>query len=397
MWRSALRYANYFTTTVFARPERKLLLRNAFSWCITKNWKTAHFTQSEKKDAMQAAAKWLINNQTFNRDKGFSTFYIVEGHTGSYPETSGYIIDSLYDYARQYKQLEILPALKDCADWLISIQKPSGGWQSGYVHENKAEVVFNTGQVIRGLIKAYRVTGEKKYLQSCQRACDWLCEIQERDGSWKKHAFMNVARVYDAYVDAPLLQVWAETGDMRYKEAAVKNLDWICNNKMRVNGWLEDCDNTIKHNDRPILHTIAYTLDGLIESSVLLNEKIYAAKAKKAADRLMAIFEAHGYLKGRYNSFWKPSEYMICTGGAQIALVWMKLFNLYGDPLYYKAAVAMNNLLVYIQRLTIDGRPEISGALQGSFPLWGKYEPFAFPNWATKYLLDSLMLEMELQ
>ena len=34
----------------------------------------------------------------------------------------------------------------------------------------------------------------------------------------------------------------------------------------------------------------------------------------------------------------------------------------------------------------------IRGAIAGSSPLWGSYQKFAFPNWATKFLLDSLLL-----
>ena len=61
----------------------------------------------------------------------------------------------------------------------------------------------------------------------------------------------------------------------------------------------------------------------------------------------------------------------------------------------------MNDLLINIQKLS--GKPSeglepsegsSQGAIPGSFPLWGKYEPFAFPNWATKYFADSLMLEI---
>jgi len=34
---------------------------------------------------------------------------------------------------------------------------------------------------------------------------------------------------------------------------------------------------------------------------------------------------------------------------------------------------------------------EAVGALPGSFPLWGRYEKFAFPNWGTKYFVDALL------
>jgi hypothetical protein len=54
-------------------------------------------------------------------------------------------------------------------------------------------------------------------------------------------------------------------------------------------------------------------------------------------------------------------------------------------------------LLLLIQSLTFGEKKEIEGALQGSFPIWGRYEPFAFPNWATKYLIDALIIEKELK
>ena len=28
----------------------------------------------------------------------------------------------------------------------------------------------------------------------------------------------------------------------------------------------------------------------------------------------------------------------------------------------------------------------------GSFPVWGRYAPLQYPNWATKFLADALML-----
>ncbi|MBC7863459.1 MAG: terpene cyclase/mutase family protein [Bacteroidia bacterium] len=395
MIRSVFRYLKFFTVTTLAKPERKLLWRDLNSWFFSDSWKEKEIIRDDRIDGLHAAALWLLNNQQFNSDKGFSTFYIVGGHTGSYPETSGYIIDSLFQYADQFRKKEIIPQLIECADWLLSIQKKSGGWQSGYVHENKPEIVFNTGQVIRGLMKAYHVTAEKKYLEACIKAAEWLCEIQEPEGYWEKNAFMGVHRVYDSYVSAPLLQVWKETGTEKFKIAAEKNIKWILKEKIHPNGWPEDCDNTIKHNDRPILHTIAYTIDGIIECGMLLEDKKYPALIKRSADVLLDLFMEKGYLWGRYTKNWTPSEPLICTGGAQMSIVWLKLYALYKDEKYLAAARKMNNLLVYIQSGTLEGRKEINGALQGSFPLWGRYEPFAFPNWATKYLLDALMIETE--
>ena len=38
--------------------------------------------------------------------------------------------------------------------------------------------------------------------------------------------------------------------------------------------------------------------------------------------------------------------------------------------------------------------PAIRGAVAGSFPIWGRYSMFEFPNWAAKFFADALMMEM---
>jgi len=35
----------------------------------------------------------------------------------------------------------------------------------------------------------------------------------------------------------------------------------------------------------------------------------------------------------------------------------------------------------------------IRGAIPGSYPCWGKYERFSFPNWASKFFADAMMLK----
>ncbi|TAL60874.1 MAG: hypothetical protein EPN85_06320 [Bacteroidetes bacterium] len=395
MIKSLKRYLNYFSVTLLARKERVILVRDFFSYYLKKSFLKHSYSSHQKQKALERSISWLLHSQENSMDKGFGTYKIAEGWTGSYPETSGYIIPTLVSYAKSNAQNEMIKKAIDCADWLLSIQRPSGGWQSMYVKDNKPEVVFNTGQVIRGLVEIYSYTEEKKYLQSAIKACDWLCSIQEQDGSWKKFAFMNEKRVYDSYVDHPLLLVHKITGNETYRKTALRNLEWIINEKQLSNGWFQDCDNTIKHNDRPITHTIAYTIDGLLECGMYLKDDRFVVAAKKAADVLLDIFDRENSLNGRYDWNWKGSEYLICTGCAQLAIIWLKLYRLYKNEAYLYAATKMNNMLVYIQQRNFNERADTRGAMPGSFPIWGKYEPFAFPNWATKYFADSLMLELE--
>lgn len=396
MIQSLKRYTRLFLITFLFRKERLILWNHFFSYFISRSFTRSSFTEFEKKKALDMALGWLLNSQNNSADGGMGTLYIVDGWTSSYPETSGYIIPTLHQYAFNYpeRKTEIEMAIVRCADWLLEIQKPSGGWQSHYIDHNRPEVVFNTGQILRGLIVTYKITGDDKYLQSLVRACDWLAGLQEENGSWIKMASMGVARVYDSYVVHPMLLVFEITKNEKYKLAAIKNLNWILE-QQHANGWFSNADNTQKYNDRPILHTIAYTIDGLLHSGMILNDQKYISAAKIAADKLLDIFNAQGYFNGRLDQFWVGTEYTICTGCAQMSIIWSDLFELTGDNKYKEGASKLNNQLVYIQQscLTIQGRG--NGAIPGSFPIWGKYEPFGFPNWATKYFADALMNELK--
>ena len=396
MLKSLKLYAEYFLKISFS-PERNFLIDDVKRFSMKRDFFRQDLSvPAEKKDeALEMAVNWLMHSQKATIDGGMGSFHLVNGWSSSYPETTGYIIPTLINYDRKNNRQDVIDSALRAADFLVDIQKESGGWQGGRVSENKPEIVFNTGQVIRGMIAAKQYNGEDKYLTAAVRAGKWLSEIIHQEGFWQKFALMEVPRVYDTFVDVPLLELFEITGDERFRAAAIRNLDWVINEKMMENGWFIDCDNTIKRNNKPILHTIAYTLDGLIDSGLILKEDKYLDSAAKGAAKLRDLFLSGGYLHGRYDRNWKGSEYFICTGGAQMAIVWLKLFRKYNEEEYLTAAQRMINLLIFIQSRSFGEKADTLGAVQGSFPIWGRYEPFAFPNWATKFFCDALLLEKE--
>ena len=347
--------------------------------------------------ALGNAMNWLLHAQKAMKDGGIGSYHLVDGWSASYPETSGYIIPTMIVYGGLSGEDEFISTAMHVANWLVSIQKESGGWQGGRVGEGNPEIVFNTGQVIRGMLSAYVQGKDEKYLGAAIKAGDWLCRVQDEQGYWKETALMKAERVYDSYVDMPLIMLSEFSDDSKYRDAAIKNLDWIINSKQKDNGWFEDCDNTIKHNDRPILHTIAYTIDGLLDSGIRLNKAAYIDAAVKSASILKELFNRDGYLHGRYDEDWRGSEYMILTGCAQISIAWMKIFVLNKNKDFLMAARKMNDLLIRIQNRQVKEKVNTLGAIPGSFPVWGKYEPFAFPNWATKYFADAMIMETNIK
>lgn len=380
---------------VFADLRRFSFGQRVISNTTINPWSGMTYSEDERAAALEKAVQWLAHSHGRMKDDGFGSYHLINKWSSSYVETSGYIIPSFINFGNHTKDDFTIKKAILAANWLIKIQKASGGWQGECVDDKRPEIVFNTGQVIRGLYAAYKYTNDGRFLDSAVRACDWLCAIQEEEGYWKKHAFMNAERVYDSYVDAPLLMIYETTGKNIYKEKAIKNLEWIIEKKQQQNGWFGDCDNTLKRNDKPILHTISYTIDGLLDCGIMLNDKRIIDAAKKSADKLFEIFSRKKFLRGRFDAQWNGSEHVITTGCAQIAIIWMKLFRLTKNIQYLNAALKMNDILIFIQDRKVKEKPDTKGAMPGSYPVWGRYEAFGFPNWATKYFTDSLLLENE--
>jgi hypothetical protein len=393
---SLKKYLHNFQNLSLEKGGRELLTHEYQRY---KNFskKVENISEEDKLNAIHRAAEWFKFNQGVMSDSGFGTYYFQWGWTSSYPETTGYIIPTLIQYANNFDKPEFLAISRAALDWLLTIQKPSGGWQSGYVHQDREEVVFNTGQILRGLVSGYTQFEEQKYLDSAIKACEWLISIQDKDGSFKNHVYLNQARVYDSYVVAPMLEVYTHCGDDRIKDAAVKNIEWIISKKQNSNGWFTDCDNTIKRNHKPILHTIAYTVDGILDCALILENQKFLEAASKPADVLLDQFLSKGELAGRFDKNWKGTEKTITTGCAQISIIWEKLYQKTGEEKYKPGYERMNkNLTLYATR-DIEESQNTKGALFGSFPFWGRYESFACPNWATKYMMDSLMFEVATQ
>ncbi len=381
MMASAWRYSQNFGHLAFHSTGRKLLW-----WQLSKKIEPTYSTTDL---AAKAAMTWLFRAQDVQNDSGFGTFYLKKGWTSSYPETSGYIIPILLLAARVYQWPEARNRALDCANWLLSIQHPNGGWAGGYVHQNRPPIVFNTAQVIRGLLAAYQETKHIKYLDAATRAGQWLCTIQNALGYWQNHVYLNQIRVYDTYVAAPLAALYLVTQNEVFKQAVERQCDWAIQQKQMPNAWFRDADNTVKNNHKPITHTLAYTLDGLIECGLLFNRNDWVEAGAQTAKKLAELALSHQGLMGRYNSKWEGSEAFLQTGAAQLCIAWQRLENP-NQPIWLEARLKVMGQLRANQIPSWAGR-NLAGGLFGSSPFWGRYEAFGIPNWGVKYYLEALL------
>ena len=351
---------------------------------------------------MRETMNWLKSAHNEGGGKGVAGGYsIIDGWLPSYPETTGYLIPTFYDYAKYSGESDWRRRAERMADWEIEVQMPNGAVQAGLFEKEKKQVpaVFNTGQVILGWCRAYTETENTNYLDAAKYAGDWLIETQSDDGAWRfesKETETNV-HAYDVRTAWSILEIFEITGEAKYRDSAVNNLQWTLS-QQKKNGWFEN--NAFFSSEEkwsaPFTHTIAYVMEGLQESHRILGGENYLKAVVKTGEKLLRIFELRRFMAGDFNPKWKASgDYSCLTGNAQIAGVWLKLFQTTNDVRFLNAALKLNDYTKSAQNLS-SIHSGIRGGVKGSHPINGKYTPYIFPNWAAKFLADTLMLEEKL-
>ncbi len=343
---------------------------------------------------VDAAIAWLRAAQDHSKsnDGGVARDYsLIAGWASSYPETTGYIIPTFLAHANDGDTNGVRGRAKRMLDWLRDIQLPSGAFQGGKIDSVPIRAVtFNTGQIVLGLAIGELTFGT--YGNALQRASDWLVSTQDPDGCWRKFPTPFAApgeKVYETHVAWGLLEAARVQPNRGYAETALKNLRWAIS-KQRTNGWLADC--CLTDPAAPLTHTLGYALRGLLEGYRFSSDPTLSAAARALADALLAKLGADGFLAGRFNAKWSSMVSWAClTGTAQIAHCWSMIYEDTGDARYLDAAKRAN---AYVRRtVRLDAPVGIRGGVKGSFPIDGDYAPFEYPNWAPKFLIDSLVLE----
>jgi hypothetical protein len=353
-------------------------------------------TLPENSVHLQAAMNWLCRAQDVNGDGGVAARYrLSKGWGASYPETTGYIIPTFFDYADSAQDADYRQRALRMADWLLTVQHENGAFPAHDVSVLPEPRVFNTGQALLGLVRAFRETGEEIYLRASLRAGDWLVAVQDADGAWTKFEYYFRAHAYHSAVDWPLLELSMTTQKNAYRDAALKNLAWVLS-QQQPNGWIDKCG--FKDDTAPYLHTIAYAITGLLESGALLqpdrpSENIYVRAALRASEALLHRYEIRDFMAGQFERNWKSAvTYSCLTGNAQMAINWLRLYEFTQDPRFLNGALKLNDFVKSTQDLK-SYNSGIRGGIKGSHPIWGRYIRHGYPNWAAKFFVDALRLE----
>jgi hypothetical protein len=340
--------------------------------------------------ALDDAVTWLCRTHDATGREGSSKgFSLLRGWLPAYPETTGYVIGTLLAYAERYgPRPDLVERARLMGDWEIGIQEPDGGIMEGAVGTTpRRSIVFNTGMVLHGWLDL-RDAGFEGYDDAAALAARFLTDNLGADGTWDpRFEYGGLAHTYNARVAWAMLRWSQHTGDDRVAAAARRHLDWVVA-RQRPNGWFEDC--IFRAGMQPSTHALAYTLRGLLESYDMTREERWLAAVERTSEVLIRKLEVLPRLVANYDHAWHPAARHAClTGTVQLGGVWLRLYQVTGDPRWLNAGLKAVEQAAAHQ----DAGPweAIHGALPGSFPVWGRYAPLQYPNWATKFLADALL------
>jgi uncharacterized protein YyaL (SSP411 family) len=249
-------------------------------------------------DRVQAGARWLTASGAQLPDGGFAPWYDAgsQDYPYVYAEITGYLTTLL-------GHLGEWAAATAAGDWLVRhADGDTGGFRclvplrpSRFDEKQHHVYAFDTGVIVNGLTNLHRATGGETYRRAAVRAADWLVDAAQLPSGgfrpiWDSRSGAFVAARDDwswrpggfqAKVAAGLANLAELTGDVRYRDAAVRAADFAV-------GQL-DATGRDTH-----AHPYAYTAEGLWATGTMLGRPEYVEASRRATAWLLSLQRADG-------------------------------------------------------------------------------------------------------
>ncbi len=333
----------------------------------------APLSPGEWQQRTDIALHWLRLAWSATGGKGFAHSYMpVWGWAKAYPETTGYLIETLRDYAvlKQDSSLSILA--DNCVTWLESIQLPNGAF-NGLLIGHTEPSVFNTAMILPGIRGA-----------SAERALHFLLQVLETDGSWRQHAY--VPGFVPTYYTYAIWRVLKANQQMKIAgvDEKMHHALHLYARRFMPNGSIKDWG--FRPNQAAYTHTIGYTLEGFWQSALYFKEQKILERTLHTLYTLWQQVKTAGRTAGCYDHQWKGNYSFLCnTGNAQLSGVYQRAFQ------YTQATDFQEAAQFFLWEIRPPDPHRGKGGIAGSTPLWGPYQRFRYPNWSVKYYLDALL------
>ncbi|MDA9493653.1 prenyltransferase/squalene oxidase repeat-containing protein [Bradyrhizobium sp. CCBAU 11361] len=338
---------------------------------------------------LEAAVTFIT--RSIEQGKGCASskgYKVGKGWLPPYRETTGYIIPTLLDLADHLKRPDLALTAERLGEWLSEQQEPSGGFVERDLHEDAKPIAFNTGQILHGFNSLILRRGRQDLVPHARRAGDFLVSSADETGSFVRNEHYDMVHSYNVRSAWALLTLGRLLGETKYENVALANADWTVAQQV-ANGFF--LNNVFQPGWNANTHSIAYVLQGLIEIHCISGRASYLAAVRRAAERIVSVYGTKGCLASEIGENWEFLARHLClTGYAQLAIVFFRLYGLDGDKRFLNVGLNLLDDVAATQNVMSPAKPYYGG-IKGSFPIYGRYAPLQYPNWATKFFIDALL------
>lgn len=322
---------------------------------------------------LEKAFTWINNNTIDNHG-----ITVTNRQRMVYPEVTGYYIPTLLEWNKE----DLAYAY---ADYLCSIQKDDGSW---YDPRNIEPYIFDSCQILKGLVAISKHSNDDKYKEALRKGCDFILSQINEEGRLvpcREDCFEDMkgySELIHTYCLSPLKDASDILDDKKYAQAAEKCLNYYIDN-------FED-----KILDFHLLaHFYAYVMEAMCD----MNKSDIA---KKAMDKIAAIQRDDGMIPAYNDVNWTCS-----TALFQFAVTWFKLGETDRAIKTYNYACSLQNESGgWFGRYPKDDLYEIKDKVITKLHLKNVFKNFKedyFPHdeisWAVKYFLDATMWKNKLE
>jgi len=301
---------------------------------------------------------WIENNSLIHTGIIVNSDMLIP-----YPEVTGYYIPTLLTWNDEKRAISY-------SRWLCSIQEPNGAWGDP---TSTIDCIFDTGQIMRGLLSIYELTKKEEVKKSLLKACKWLLSQIDDNG----------------VIHAPDIEIWDNTIPDTILLYALEPI-------LRVSKILGEEQLTQKSNKAV---KVFLSRHNLIEFSCLSHfhayiiEALYDLGYKEKAKEGMKIIEKlqknNGFLPAYKNKKWVCS-----TALFQYSIIWYKLGEIERANKSFEYAISLQNTTG--GWYGSYGRPYRTLHKLGKIiPYFKMYFPKSEISWAVKYALDATFLYLK--
>ncbi len=343
---------------------------------------------------LDAAVDWLVRSIEACDGKASSKGYrFMKGWMPPYPETTGYIIPTLITLARERQTPELVATAETMGSWLAGIQRPDGGYAGREYGVQSEPDVFDTGMILLGFNTLIHQGLGATFSMPARRAAEFLVTSMDESGCFVRNMSHQIVHAYNVRSAWALMAAGELLGEADFVDRAADCARWTIAQQNEHGFYLS---NNFKPGGNANTHGTAYVMRGLLQIHYLSGDEACLASVRRAADEVCRLAERHGRIAAELGPQWQYLSSHIClTGYAQLAIVLYRLFAIGGETRYRATADRLLSEVARYQALE-EGAPW-HGGISGSFPIYGRYAPLQYPNWATKFFIDAILAQRHIE